>query len=412
MFYPRTISRQGAPKNRTPTVAELLELPEDSGSLLEHLYAIYVGDRPMPVSDARRQHFVPQMLQAPFTTDTGAGAPKLWKLDKTTGTCDQVTTNGAAWERNLYTAYDASGKRYTQMESYFGLVESHAAGSLTRLIADPMSLEFGDRVNISMFVTLQEQRTPVALDVAEEMIRQAGTMFAITEMGKARGRRHRLRQAREALVEGRVTLAPPPALRLKMLMESVLEIAPEVHYMNWQLQHATSGEFVLSDCPLTMRDPAPRHPWTGNAWMSSENAYVTLPLGPQHCLRLDHLVPLGLEVRDVERQVTATNLRTYGWATRYILGRSKDVLVDLHALACAEPNRVPTPKPRRLVMLEDPETAGPADAERNRARGWPETVVHAPPDAPPRELSYRVIESEEDVRDSMRPRPVRETVDA
>ena len=54
--------------------------------------------------------------------------------------------------------------------------------------------------------------------------------------------------------------------------------------------------------------------------------------------------------------------------------------------------------------LEDPASADPADAERNRARGWSEHLVHRPDDGEPQALSYRVIDSLDDVRAAMRPR--------
>jgi hypothetical protein len=383
----------------------LVELPEASGSLIEHLHSIYLGDREMPTTSASKHHFVAQMQLARFTKPATVGRPKLWVLDKQTGSCEQFTARGIAWERNLYTAYGEQGERNTQLESLFGLFEMHAAESIERLLLNPGDFLFGDRVNLSMFLALQEQRTPAALDAMEEILGQMGTMFGCIELTNSPRRRQRAADARQAILDGRVVIRPPEGMRLRMLLDGIHGIAPAIHQMCWQLQRAQTGEFVISDCPLTMHDPAPRHAFTGHAWQSSPAAYATLPLSPEACLRVDGLHPLELLVRDVERQVGTTNLRTYGWAQRYVMARSKDVLLDLHAQACANPNVVPKQKPRHFVLMEDADTADPAEAARNKARGWDPHVIYAPDGAPAREMSYRVIESLTDARESMAPRP-------
>jgi hypothetical protein len=259
-------------------------------------------------------------------------------------------------------------------------------------------------VNVSYYLALQEQRTPIALDAMEELLGQMGTMFACIELTNSRRRRQRAEDARDAILEGRVDVRPPQGERLRMLLDGIHAVAPVVHQMCWQVQHARSGEFVISDCPLTMRDPAPKYAFSGNAWQSSPAAYATLPLSPEVCLRVDGLYPGSLIFREVESQVASTNLRTYGWAQRYVMGRSKDVLLELHALASAAPETVPKPSPRHIVLTEDAGAADPGDAARNKARGWDSHIIYAPDDAPARELSYRVIESVADARDSMRPR--------
>ena len=67
------------------------------------------------------------------------------------------------------------------------------------------------------------------------------------------------------------------------------------------------------------------------------------------------------------------NRRTYGFATRFVYGPSAEVLEDLHALAEREPNAIPKPVKKAMVMLEDPETADPKIADENAARGWDHT---------------------------------------
>lgn len=390
-------------KNASGSSPQPLFLPEDCGSLIEHLHSIYTGIREMPTTDARRHHFVAQTHLARFTSPATSGSPKLWKLDKHTGSCEQVTTGGTAWEKDLYAVTGEDGDRNTQMESLFGLFEDHAARSIERLLTDPAAFEFGDRFNLSLFIALQEQRTPAALQRMSEILSNAGTMFAYTTSVRADGD-GRAACARQALLDGKITIRPTDGMQMGMLMEGILATAPQIHKMGWQVMRARTGEFVISDCPLTMRDPTPRHAFTGNAWMSSANAHATLPLSTEFCLRLDWRKLMSLEYGEIARQVDTINLRTYGWAERYVMGRSQECLVALHEQAIAAPETVPRQKPRHLVTLEDAETANPADAIRNADRGWDSHVSHAPPDGPRRKMSYRVIESQEDVLDTMAPR--------
>jgi hypothetical protein len=67
-----------------------------------------------------------------------------------------------------------------------------------------------------------------------------------------------------------------------------------------------------------------------------------------------------LAVRNTKRQVRSINLRTYGWATRYVYGPSAEALTELHEFALADPDDVPRRTPHRHVILEDPEIADPA----------------------------------------------------
>jgi hypothetical protein len=101
------------------------------------------------------------------------------------------------------------------------------------------------------------------------------------------------------------------------------------------------------------------------------------------------------------------NLRTYGWASRYIYGPSEEVLEELHERALADPEAVPAPAKKRLVMLEDLQTADPEVANRNAARGWDRYITIREDDGSHRLVSYEVIDSLEDARRSVAPRKLR-----
>jgi hypothetical protein len=58
-----------------------------------------------------------------------------------------------------------------------------------------------------------------------------------------------------------------------------------------------------------------------------------------------------------------------------------------------------------MVLLEDPRTADPAIADRNAARGWPRYIEQQSEDGTSRAMSYEVIETEDDARRAVAPRP-------
>jgi hypothetical protein len=86
-----------------------------------------------------------------------------------------------------------------------------------------------------------------------------------------------------------------------------------------------------------------------------------------------------------------------------VYGPSAEVLEDLYALAQAEPDAIPVPVRKSMVLFEDIETADPKVGDANVARGWPRYVED--PEASGRMLSYEVLDSEEAARRSVAPRP-------
>jgi len=152
-----------------------------------------------------------------------------------------------------------------------------------------------------------------------------------------------------------------------------------------------------------MYDPTPPYPFSAPAWMSSEMVEATLPLGRSACLRISPRQRERIAVRPTAKQVERINRRTYGSATRFVYGPSAEVLEDLYALAQAEPDAIPLPIRKSMVLFEDPETADPKVGDENVARGWPRYVED--PEGSGRMLSYEVLDSEEAARRSVAPRP-------
>ncbi|MFL5862436.1 MAG: hypothetical protein ACJ780_16965 [Solirubrobacteraceae bacterium] len=114
--------------------------------------------------------------------------------------------------------------------------------------------------------------------------------------------------------------------------------------------------------------------------------------------------PHHFRERYTTTEVDRINLRTYGWATRYVYRPSQEILEALHARALAEPEAVPAPTKKRHVILEDLSTADPAVADRNAAKGGDRHIAVRQEDGTQRLASYEVIDTDEDARRAFAPR--------
>jgi hypothetical protein len=210
----------------------------------------------------------------------------------------------------------------------------------------------------------------------------------------------------DGIVEGFFSVAeriePPDQEVLTLSLNMLAESSQLINALPWTLLQAAEGAFICSDRPLTMHDPTPRYKWSAPAWLSSLMVEATMPLGRGSCLRIGPSQHERIAVRSTTKQVDRINRRTYGYATRFVYGPTAESLEDLHALAHREPDAIPKPIKKQMVMFEDPETADPRIADENAARGWDRYVED--PSGSGRMLSYEVLDSEEAARRSVAPR--------
>ncbi len=149
---------------------------------------------------------------------------------------------------------------------------------------------------------------------------------------------------------------------------------------------------MISDRALTMYDPQPRFPWTGNAWESSRYAQAAMPVAPHVCLLMTPGTERFLVRQASQKEVEAINLRSYGWAEQSIFGSSEEVLKDVCKAATASPESVPKPRlPATVVVKRMDENDGQIGAD-NVARGWPRRLALSRPDGTREFLSYELVE--------------------
>lgn len=360
-----------------------LEAAFRASSLFREFEQLSADETPLPDSEAKRHHFIPQFLLRRFLVE---GRDRLFQLDVDTGTPQAIAPSQAASRRHFYSVIE-EGSRHTKIESLLAIVEGHAAPALERWIATPTSLDPGDRATLAYFIGLVGVRTPRAADRVARESNELMTYVAASHATHpdifARQYREVIGEAPdeeiealridmlEALAEGRVGLDDPRAHAIGMGLQMSADLATVIFRASWSLLR-TEASFVTSDAGLAMYDPTPRFPWSGNGWASSPNAMTTVPLGATHCLAVTPGDSATLDVIDVDAETTALiNLRTYGWATDYIYGGSQDVVTEVRRLAKRRPADVIRPRPIHQTILVEASADDTALAEEHVRRGWP-----------------------------------------
>jgi Protein of unknown function (DUF4238) len=372
---------------------------ELDGRFVNWMNRLNAGEESLPNCEGSRHHYVAQFQLKRFR-----GGGKLYELDKQTGEVKETTPKEAAWDRDLYKVVSKSGDHDGVIEGFFSLAETFAREALDGLVRDGENLTEHDRSDLAFLAAIQEQRAPGFLDELKIGIRQAAlTKFAVDLTNVKGKKREEAIETRDALIKGRIMLEPPyqEALTQAILVLTATWLA--INLLPWTVLKAKPGHlFVCSDRPLTMHDPTPPFPWSAPAWESSPLVESTLPLGRDLCLRIGPSQPKRLSMKETTRQVDRINLRTYGWATRYVYGPSADLLERLYERA----DEAPRPIRKRLVMLEDADRADPAAADRNAARGWPRYIGIEDDQGNIRQVSYEVIDTDDDARRSVSPHAV------
>ncbi len=399
----RAQGRPGDPRKR----AGVPVAPTLPGSLAQELHDIGSGRRSFPrESNAIRHHYIAQMLLREWIDDEQPGG-RLWQLDKSNGEIVMQAVAVAASVRRLYRARNAdTGQDNNHLESFLAMVEGHAAGSLRRLREDFLNLNEGDRANVSLLLALQDQRTPAGTERMVAHLSAAARMWFATELANSkranrryikltpgaswddaeRWRREKLQQLRD----GELAIEAPPEHALRLMMTSWLEFAGAIHDMNWKLLRAAEGEgeFVIGDRPMVMHDPTPKFPFSGNGLRSSPAAYTLMPLSPSTMLRFDQIGD-RLAERRAAKSIRKANLRSYGWAKRFVYARSPSLLEELQAWAREHPDEVPAPRPDPQVICEPADPNDPR-VEREHPVGYPRGFWHSPPGEEPQYMSYRL----------------------
>jgi Protein of unknown function (DUF4238) len=388
-----------------PAGAKALE-----GPLVGHLREIAEGKRAFPSTTARRHHYVPSFALARFATP-----PKregvLFSMNTASGKPEKTTPDRSAFVEELYSQEtDAGTDRW--LEAFLAVVENYAAPAIVRLVDQPLNLAAKDRQTISYYLAFQYQRTPVVIDnsignqqALMELI--LSVELADDEAFVARYKedidasqsdeeiRRLLERTRAALESGEIAFDDPKSRSFTLMLGGTDRVAEAIFNLEWVILRAGEDEFVTSDRAIAMHDSTPKFPWSGNALESSPNAETTFPLDPLSTIML-HRGPKNLRCEELDaRGVRELNLRTYGWATEQIFGRSQEVLQRVRRQAKRYPGSVIRPRAPKPVLLEAADEDDPSVGAEHAAKGWPRGVGIPGEDGKTQFAAYTILNAED-----------------
>jgi hypothetical protein len=365
-------------------------------------------------SQAKRQHFVPQLLLRSFAHQFD-GKPYLFQMETRSRRAPlRVDVRAAASRHRFYAVPDENGAPSNRNEAYLALIEDYAAPALRQLLDDPEALTPSERATIATFVALQTMRTPAAakqmMTVANAAFRMAVTEFNSDREAFAESYRashgdnasdEEIEQFRQEMIaqvrDGRLRVGGEAAAITTGLTQAI-ERVPILFEFDWTLLHAPGGGFITSDRGFAIHDPTPQFPWSWQALLSSPNTETTVPLSDTACLLMRPL-PMGggLTVWETSAdEVETINLRTFGWADEYVFGKTQATLEGVRLASRRRSADVIRPKPFSEVVLIEADPDDNSLVEMNlRKRGYPAQLqdqgrvfdyVVIPTDAPHPEL--------------------------
>jgi Protein of unknown function (DUF4238) len=343
----------------------------------------------LDANGAKRHHFLPQFQLRGFA-QTLRGKYCVFQMDATgRGAPRPVDVRTAASRRRLYAVATDDGPS-NRLEGYLALVETHAAPALRRLTDAPTSLSPADRSTIAHLVALQTMRTPSAADqvtrVANAALKMAAGGFfsdsrAVADLYREKvngdGTDEAIARFRDQVLDqiraGEIRLDGSQGAAFATAFQHASESVPILIACHWTLLRSPTGGFITSDRGHAIDDPSPPYAWVAPALLSSERVEVSAPLGDADCLLIHPgFADAGLDVREVSaHEIEQINLRTFGWAQKYVFAKSQATLQAVRVASRRHPARVTRPKPFCHITLIECDPDDNSLAEANVRRGWP-----------------------------------------
>ena len=376
--------------------------------LFEHLTDIIEGRRSMPESQAVYQHYVPQLHLRGFSANPRPAKNALtWRLDKTTGLIEEKRVARVGGDKKFNRVKDPDDKYTNAVEAWLGIVEHHAAPALERLGASTTRPSYPDRITTAFYLALQEARTPHGLRTVEttsDMVMDAHLALWThdEEMFADICRDAGIDESQEVIEDLRLRMSEPGYIKMadarthafNLAISIAGDLTNVIAPMTWTVARS-SEPLVVGDHPITHFDPEPpMYPWTEPTWSSSHTAESYIPLNSTTMLKMTH--PRHRNERDFAvsglspDEVADMNLRSYGWATRYVFAEDRVTLEQLHQRAQADLSAVPRASRQFQVITADERAFLPSEPNV-QPPGWPKHVPRVGQNGRVERCRYRVV---------------------
>ncbi len=113
----------------------------------------------------RRHHFLPQFYLRNFSNNID----QLWEFDRLLNKYTQKTSKGTAWLPHYYRYKDKEGKLHTDIEDFFGDIETKTKPIIDKIIKKKPITE-GEKLMLSYFISFQRVRVPDFEKAANELV--------------------------------------------------------------------------------------------------------------------------------------------------------------------------------------------------------------------------------------------------
>lgn len=369
--------------------------------LAEHVFDIVAGRRPLPTVEAKYHHYVPQMHLRGFSpnADTDKGA-RVFRFDKDRQAVDYERVDRSGGGRRFNRISHEEEEKRDGVEVWLGLIESYAAPDLVKLVGQRTKPTKPGRFNLGMYIAFLGARTPHALAMSQTINKMSldlhwGTMThdprwfrSLFREADSSATDEELERARKHLREpDSIDYPEPRTAAFESSFRAAGEVASLVVPMNWTLL-VSDDPLILGDHPVTHHDSEPpRFPWTEPMWATSPTTVTTVPLTTHTALELS-IGNRGYGVRQLSaHEARSLNLRTWGWASRYVFAEREADLKHIREEAERSPEEVPRASRLHQVVLA-PADSFPPSEPNDQPEGWPEFLVARDENGQPTKCRY------------------------
>lgn len=340
-------------------------------------------------NDAIRHHYVAQFALGHFAIDAG---DRIAQIDTDTLAIHTPAIKSAASSRRLYQATQEDGATDNRIEGYLAMIEAEGSAALDRFLERPEKLTDADRATLAVYLSTQMMRTPATAETAHALFNATFRTSASAWFGdletvaksweEATGKKltgDELVAKRDEIVrsvqEGKVVLSGANGTLFSSLIQMAMEESITVFFMGWHLLESDDA-FVTSDRAFSCHDSTPPAPWTAQGLLSSEKSQTVFPLSPRYALMLRLGKPKFTRQKITAEAADEINMRTWGWADRFVYGPDEAALQQLARRAGALGEKLERPRPQFHPWIIDVDPEDNSLAAENEQNGWPRHIEY------------------------------------
>lgn len=210
------------------------------------------------MSNPKRHHYLPQFYLKNFCNIEGG----LWVYNDKDQSIKNLKPDNTTLIKNYYTIENEDGSLNYELEKRFSIIESETALVIDKINRqEDISQE--EKGTLSLFIALQQNRTPAAVDLIHEMIDpmlefmkkhyiNAGVFDKFIEEYEQQHGLSKEKQM-ELLKKSKIELTKTG--EWQHLINSAVEMSYYYASMKWELFYIQKSSLITSDNPLIMYDP-------------------------------------------------------------------------------------------------------------------------------------------------------------